>query len=676
MGLQDHWVVLKGTNLVWYVNKEEAHTDGAIPKGQIKLDVKDKELWEKVRLDDKLPKVALLPGWVMKARTQRECNEWLLAITFNLHAAQLAGDKEWGDTLEKVSRAPQPIAEELMNDSWHHNGTRDKGSNRRFDANYNHPCRDGRLTLSLELMQGGKPDKDDKKANQLYSSLGEAEKTPPHLRIYLGLPEGVSSQLDRSSARDQIRNSRKDSGGVASSGGGGGRGRCHWVPMSQTEPRLASMVAPGRNAVSFAVMPSTDVHVDISDGPSIVRVAPETVRVRFDLCVGDTVLGCTACALSELQEAIGGRLVRSLVVDESQIYLSGGGAGGEAWGAAGVADLGRSNRFVSVPNYKAAYGEEEKGVQLGVSVYQLMPQPSEGAGHDVCTQSYMVPVRGELSPRTTLPNFNARALRCPEVNNAVIATEHLLLPRSSLDVPAAFLEQRVGELRMELRDGLAKVGIVAPTESERPPDGLEPEPTDDLDHEEDSEQDLSRLSPRDCLLGKVTEEGDEDEEGDVDEEGDADDDDAFDINDGPASFASGLPGLPDLHPDLVAQLGGASLSSFRGSVDSASAAEAADSDDIDPDPPSMQMVQMQLRRFLDAGPWYDRTRSFYQMMAQQHGSDYSQQGRRDLFFRCSKFKKNKEWAFVPINLMLYTLTIDETQAGAPLTTDEVRPAPF
>jgi hypothetical protein len=52
-------------------------------------------------------------------------------------------------------------------------------------------------------------------------------------------------------------------------------------------------------------------------------------------------------------------------------------------------------------------------------------------------------------------------------------------------------------------------------------------------------------------------------------------------------------------------------------------------------------AQLQLKRFLEMAPWYNRAMEFYRMLAAQHGSDYSCGLRRDLFFRVSKFKKNK-----------------------------------
>ena len=72
--------------------------------------------------------------------------------------------------------------------------------------------------------------------------------------------------------------------------------------------------------------------------------------------------------------------------------------------------------------------------------------------HDVCTQSYMLPVkplidRGSYRP----PNFVTHALRSPSTNNAVIVTEHLTIPRASFDVPANFLEQREEKMRTQLR---------------------------------------------------------------------------------------------------------------------------------------------------------------------------------------------------------------------------------
>ena len=57
----------------------------------------------------------------------------------------------------------------------------------------------------------------------------------------------------------------------------------------------------------------------------------------------------------------------------------------------------------------------------------------------------------------------------------------------------------------------------------------------------------------------------------------------------------------------------------------------------------MQSAQMQLKRFLELAPWYSQISHFMGMLSAQHGTDVSTGGRRDLFFRCSKFKKDREW---------------------------------
>ena len=73
------WVVLRGLRLLYYAGPEKAKIIGSL-----KLDP-----GAAVGIDPTLAKIALVPGWVLAARTQSECNAWVMAITFNCHAAQL-----------------------------------------------------------------------------------------------------------------------------------------------------------------------------------------------------------------------------------------------------------------------------------------------------------------------------------------------------------------------------------------------------------------------------------------------------------------------------------------------------------------------------------------------------------------------------------------------------------
>lgn len=434
-GVTPFWVVLQGTRIVWFSGPDRAEMQGSV-----KLDP-----GSKVGIHPELDKVALLEvgaGWVISSTTQKELNEWVMAISFNCHAALRSVDKDWGEALNAIADAPRPSAEQCLTDThWHSNGGR--GSDWRFDAAFNHPSREGRLSFAIEVMQG-KPPADVEAADtpagggdagtaskKLYDALASEE--PLHAKMLLGLPPHVSKELDRDRARETLRESKRNLRASAID-----RVRTYWTPMMQTEERVPVEVSPRRHAISFVVMPSADTEITVADGVSSVSVSAESVRVRFDLCDSKgTILGSMACGLTELQEALGGRMVAPMSYDSGE-------------------QSERSFRSQSAQSTDAF--QEAVGVQIGISVYRLAAQPTEGAMHTVCMQSYLLPVqpliaRGNLRPT----QFDERALRSPTESNAVIVSEHLALPRASIDVPAAYLQRQTVALRDRLRKSLAEV---------------------------------------------------------------------------------------------------------------------------------------------------------------------------------------------------------------------------
>lgn len=535
----EYWTVLSGTRLVYYRGPERGEVVGGL-----KLDA-----GAQVGIDPTLSKVAIVPGWVLAARTQSEANEWVMALTFNCHAAMLAG-------VEERLRLEAPEVEELLK------GTKEKsGSDQRWDACYNHPLRPNRLTLAIEVMQAQRPHAGTK-GQQLFGAMAGTDAL--HVRFWIGIPRGVSAEMDRKSIRDSLLRT-----GSSSSIGSGST---HWQRLFQTEPRKPARVAPGRCAISFTVMPSIDTTIILPDG---TPVRTESVRLRLDLCSNDgTILGWVAVGLTELRDLEDGRVVKNLSEDIQQLR--------------GEVDTGAEAHMRATLGDSARFDEGE-GVNIGIGVYRPHAQPSEGALHEVVSQSYMLPVihHSAKGHRPAAPVFHERPLRSPEQGNAIIATEHLLLPRAGLDVPSAYLAQQVEAMRDDVRSRLADVGV----SMKRP--GAPPG-----------------------------------------SEGSSEEEDDFDcVSTGAASRGPAIVTATAPDSNLEAMLA------------------------------EMQSAQMQLKRFLELTPWYTQISAFMQMLSMQHGSDVSDGGRRDLFFRCSKFKKDREWAFTPINLMQYTITIDDLVLG-------------
>ena len=415
------------------------------------------------------------------------------------------------------------------------------------DAAYNHPLRPNRLTLAIEVMQGQRPAAGER-GHRLFAAMGNSD--PLHVKLWVGIPRGVSTEMDRKSIRESLLRSSS------------GSEHTHWVRIFQTEPRKPSQVAPGRFAISFAVMPSIDTEIVLADH---TVVPTEGVRLRLDLCTGDnTQLGWMACGISEFLHLDGGRMVKALSDDMHELR----------------GEVSRDEMRFTMGD--AARYDEGEGVNIGVGVFYPPTQPSQGALHDVCTQSYMLPVvntsqRVHQAP----PVFAERPLRCPEQGNAIVATEHLLLPRAGMEVPAAYLHQQVEAMRSDLRAKLADVGVNMRPEGSPTPDS-----------------------------------GDSDE-------------DEFDT-------------------------AGVGFAASRGP---AAVMAAATDANLEANLATMQSTQMQLKRFLEVAPWYGQVSEFMRMLALQHGSEASAGGRRDLFFRRSKFKKEREWAFTAINMMQYTITV-------------------
>lgn len=535
----EYWTVLSGTRLVYYRGPERGEVVGGL-----KLDP-----GAAVGIDPTLSKVAIVPGWVLAARTQSEANEWVMALTFNCHAAMLAG-------VEERLRLEAPEVEELLK------GTKEKsGSDQRWDACYNHPLRPNRLTLAIEVMQAQRPHA-GAKGQQLFAAMAGTDAL--HVRFWIGIPRGVSAEMDRKSIRESLL--RTGSGSSSSSDS------THWQRLFQTEPRKPVQVAPGRCAISFAVMPSIDTTIVLPDG---TPVRTESVRLRLDLCSNDgTILGWVAVGLIELRDLEDGRVVKNLSEDIQQLR--------------GEVDTGAEAQMRATLGDSARFDEGE-GVNIGIGVYRPRAQPSEGALHEVVSQSYMLPVihHSAKGHRPAAPVFPERPLRSPEQGNAIIATEHLLLPRAGLDVPSAYLAQQVEAMRDDVRSRLADVGV----DMKRP--GAPPGSEGSSEEEDDF----------DCVSTSAASRG-------------------------PAVMTATAP-----DSNLEAMLA------------------------------EMQSAQMQLKRFVELTPWYSQISAFMRMLSMQHGSDVSDGGRRDLFFRCSKFKKDREWAFTPINLMQYTITIDDLALG-------------
>ena len=536
----EYWTVLSGTRLVYYRGPERGEVVGGL-----KLDP-----GAQVGIDPTLSKVAIVPGWVLAARTQSEANEWVMALTFNCHAAMLAG-------VEERLRLEAPEVEELLK------GTKEKsGSDQRWDACYNHPLRPDRLTLAIEVMQAQRP-RAGAKGQQLFAAMAGTDAL--HVRFSVGIPRGVSTDLDRRSVRESLLRTGSSGSYVASS--------THWQRLFQTEARKPALVAPGRCAISFAVMPSIDTTIILPDG---TPVSTESVRLRLDLCASDgTTLGWVAIGLTELRDLEDGRVVKNLSEDVHQLR--------------GEVDTG-AEAHMRATRGEAARFDEGEGVNIGIGVYRPRTHPSEGALQEVVSQSYMLPVihHSAKGHRPAAPVFPERPLRSPEQGNAIIATEHLLLPRAGLDVPSAYLAQQVEAMRDDVRSRLTDVGV--------------------------------NMKRAGAPPGSNSEGSSEEDDFEVASAGAA--------GRGPAAIAATAQDA-----NLEAMLA------------------------------EMQSAQMQLKRFLELTPWYVQISAFMRMLSMQHGSDVSQGGRRDLFFRCSKFKKDREWAFTPINLMQYTITIDDLALG-------------
>ena len=87
---------------------------------------------------------------------------------------------------------------------------------------------------------------------------------------------------------------------------------------------------------------------------------------------------------------------------------------------------------------------------------------------------------------------------------------------------------------------------------------------------------------------------------------------------------------------------------------------STEDDDDDPfDSLTLVTMQQQLKRAMELLPWYESCCELYFELLGQHGNQADSDGMRDLYYKRSTIRKEPAWAFLPTNLMLYTLSLDE-----------------
>eukprot|EP01052_Picozoa_sp_SAG31_P009881 SAG31_NODE_529_length_14420_cov_20.000140_14_plen_974_part_00 len=409
----EFYVELSGLDLKWF----DGHGPGRVLLGHLRLDV-----GAKIAFHPTIANVVLIPGHVLSARELHKTVEWALALTFNTYAAKLArkpvgsGDKdEDGDGQEElyVANYEADPAEVMLRDP--------KGSNIRFDALYNHPGREGRLTLAVEVIRGQRPGKGEREMRLFESMNGSS---PLHIKLWLRLPVAVSTGTKGSKLKASESH--------------------RWERMFETEAAPAKEFAPGCQGISFSVMLSIDPWVILDDG---TKLESNDLKLRLGLCNSkDTMLGTLECTVNELQQK--SRLVHVLST---------------AWDGA----LSDGSSLMSHQVHANAFSvgsSTSDGVTVGVTAYTLPCKQDVNQGfHDISMQSYMLPIVSVAIAATASPlrRFEDEPLVGPCKNNAVIATERLVLPKP-LSVPIQYLTHAMTSLRKQLIDDIESVCAAPP----------------------------------------------------------------------------------------------------------------------------------------------------------------------------------------------------------------------
>ena len=449
VGSVEYYAVLSGLELVWYDKHER--------RGRKRIDSLRLDAGAKISFHPLIGNVVLIPGYALSARAPQKTIEWAFALTFNTHAAKLVpggGEKEEGGEEEEEAIPNYEVdpAETVLSDP--------KGSNIRFDAMYNHPSREGRLSLAIEVLQGQRPGKTDREARLFEALSGTA---PVHVKLWLRLPAATATPATSNGLRATMRVP------------GGRSARAYashqWKRMFETEAVVATEFAPGLRGISFSVLLGIDPWIVLGDG---TKLASCDLKIRLGLCnAKEAMLGAFECTVEELQQKK--RLVHVLST---------------AWDAE-LSD-GTSLNSHKVQGDSFSVGSiTSDGVILGATAYSIpCKQDVNGNFHNVSMQSYMLRTmkssETDATPAAAASGgrnrFEDEPLLAPFKNNAVIASEQLVLPKP-LSVPIQYLTQAMTSLRKDLLDQMASAGVATTGAVEDSESG------DDFDDEDMEDQD-------------------------------------------------------------------------------------------------------------------------------------------------------------------------------------------